>query len=220
MEETDVIITLKPIKEWVSAKTKNELADKFEEALAVIPGIEIEFSQPIEMRFNEFQKHRGQKENGNQGATGHKSIKGIGNVPDQSQIHCGAQDGHQRVQNVVYNNDLASEDKLGAAGAVQAPGYYGREGEAAHSHGGEDGYPIAVNRGEAGDGKLRACVLTVGNGYAAEQYHQSGHGADHNGVHKNLENSEHTLLHRLFGIGAGVGNGAGAETCFVGEDTP
>lgn len=53
MEETDVIISLKPIKEWVSAKTKNELGNKFEEALAVIPGMEIEFSQPIEMRFNE-----------------------------------------------------------------------------------------------------------------------------------------------------------------------
>src|SRR5690625_32574 len=53
MEETDEIISLKPIKEWESAKTKNELADKFEEALAVIPGMEIEFSQPIEMRFNE-----------------------------------------------------------------------------------------------------------------------------------------------------------------------
>lgn len=53
MEETDVIITLKPKKEWVSAKTKNELGDKFEEALAVIPGMEVEFSQPIEMRFNE-----------------------------------------------------------------------------------------------------------------------------------------------------------------------
>src|SRR5690625_7742072 len=53
MEETDVIISLKPIKEWVSAKTKNELANQFEEALAVIPGMEIEFSQPIEMRFNE-----------------------------------------------------------------------------------------------------------------------------------------------------------------------
>src|SRR5690554_2875336 len=53
MEETDVIITLKPKKEWVSAKTKNELADKFEEALSVIPGMELEFSQPIEMRFNE-----------------------------------------------------------------------------------------------------------------------------------------------------------------------
>lgn len=53
MEETDVIISLKPRKQWVSAKSKNELADKFEEALAVIPGMEIEFSQPIEMRFNE-----------------------------------------------------------------------------------------------------------------------------------------------------------------------
>lgn len=53
MEETDVIITLKPKKEWVSAKSKNELADKFEEALSVIPGMEVEFSQPIEMRFNE-----------------------------------------------------------------------------------------------------------------------------------------------------------------------
>lgn len=53
MEESDVIITLKPIKEWVSAKSKNELADKFKEALAIIPGMEVEFTQPIEMRFNE-----------------------------------------------------------------------------------------------------------------------------------------------------------------------
>jgi len=53
MEETDVIITLKPKGEWVSAKSKNELAEKFEVALSVIPGMEVEFSQPIEMRFNE-----------------------------------------------------------------------------------------------------------------------------------------------------------------------
>jgi len=53
MEESDVIIKLKPIKEWVSAKTKDELADKFKEALSVIPGMELEFTQPIEMRFNE-----------------------------------------------------------------------------------------------------------------------------------------------------------------------
>ena len=53
MEESDVIITLKPKKEWVSAKTKNELADKFKEALSIIPGMEVEFTQPIEMRFNE-----------------------------------------------------------------------------------------------------------------------------------------------------------------------
>jgi len=53
MEESDVIIKLKPVKEWVTAKNKDELADKFKEALGVMPGIDFEFTQPIEMRFNE-----------------------------------------------------------------------------------------------------------------------------------------------------------------------
>ncbi len=53
MEETDVIITLKPKKDWVSASSKDQLADKFKEALGIIPGMEVEFTQPIEMRFNE-----------------------------------------------------------------------------------------------------------------------------------------------------------------------
>tara|TARA_R110002049_G_scaffold46286_4_gene134715 strand:- start:59 stop:3028 length:2970 start_codon:yes stop_codon:yes gene_type:complete len=53
MEESDVIIKLKPKSEWISASSKDELADKFKEALKVIPGMEVEFTQPIEMRFNE-----------------------------------------------------------------------------------------------------------------------------------------------------------------------
>src|SRR5690606_10518035 len=53
MEESDVIIKLKPKDEWVSAESKDALAERFKEALAVIPGMEIEFTQPIEMRFNE-----------------------------------------------------------------------------------------------------------------------------------------------------------------------
>ncbi|MBN1651141.1 MAG: CusA/CzcA family heavy metal efflux RND transporter [Bacteroidales bacterium] len=53
MEESDIIIKLKPKSEWVSAKSKDELADKFKEALSVIPGVDYEFTQPIEMRFNE-----------------------------------------------------------------------------------------------------------------------------------------------------------------------
>ncbi|SRX55181.1 CusA/CzcA family heavy metal efflux RND transporter [Aequorivita sp. CIP111184] len=53
MEESDVIVTLKPKSEWVSANSKDELADKFKEALSIIPGMEVEFTQPIEMRFNE-----------------------------------------------------------------------------------------------------------------------------------------------------------------------
>jgi cobalt-zinc-cadmium resistance protein CzcA len=53
MEESDIIIKLKPKKYWTSAKSKDELAEKFKEKLSVIPGIEYEFTQPIEMRFNE-----------------------------------------------------------------------------------------------------------------------------------------------------------------------
>ncbi|WP_372756850.1 CusA/CzcA family heavy metal efflux RND transporter [Mariniflexile sp.] len=53
MEESDVIIKLKPKDEWVSAESKDELADKFKKVLAIIPGMEVEFTQPIEMRFNE-----------------------------------------------------------------------------------------------------------------------------------------------------------------------
>jgi len=53
MEEIDMIIKLKPRDEWVSAESKEELADNFKKALSVIPGVEYEFTQPIEMRFNE-----------------------------------------------------------------------------------------------------------------------------------------------------------------------
>ena len=53
MEEIDMIIKLKPKKYWVAAETKEELANEFKDALSVIPGIDYEFTQPIEMRFNE-----------------------------------------------------------------------------------------------------------------------------------------------------------------------
>lgn len=54
MEESDIVVKLKPQSEWVSAKSKDELAEKMQEALeAVIPNMELEFTQPIEMRFNE-----------------------------------------------------------------------------------------------------------------------------------------------------------------------
>jgi len=53
MEEIDMIIKLKPKKQWTSANSKEELADKFKEELSIIPGVEYEITQPIEMRFNE-----------------------------------------------------------------------------------------------------------------------------------------------------------------------
>ncbi len=53
MEDSDIIIKLKDKKYWKKADTKDELANQFKKALQVIPGIEYEFTQPIEMRFNE-----------------------------------------------------------------------------------------------------------------------------------------------------------------------
>ena len=54
MEESDIIVKLKPKSEWISAESKDELADKIKTAIETqIPNMEIEFTQPIEMRFNE-----------------------------------------------------------------------------------------------------------------------------------------------------------------------
>lgn len=53
MEAADMIIVLKERGEWTSAKTKGELIEKMEAALEEIPGVTTEFSQPIQMRFNE-----------------------------------------------------------------------------------------------------------------------------------------------------------------------
>lgn len=53
MEAGDMIILLKDKKEWTSAETKEELMQKMEVVLNDIPGVTTEFSQPIQMRFNE-----------------------------------------------------------------------------------------------------------------------------------------------------------------------
>ena len=53
METGDYIITLKPKSEWTSAETREELVEKMEEKLAVLAGVKFEFSQPIQLRFNE-----------------------------------------------------------------------------------------------------------------------------------------------------------------------
>ncbi|MBP6460641.1 MAG: CusA/CzcA family heavy metal efflux RND transporter, partial [Crocinitomicaceae bacterium] len=53
IEAGDMIILLKDKSEWTSAETKEELMEKMEHALSDIPGAFTEFSQPIQMRFNE-----------------------------------------------------------------------------------------------------------------------------------------------------------------------
>ena len=53
MEVADVMVILKPKKEWTSAKTKEEMMAKMDAVLADLPGVTTEFTQPIQMRFNE-----------------------------------------------------------------------------------------------------------------------------------------------------------------------
>ncbi len=53
VEMTDIIISLKPKEQWVTAKTSDELANKMSEALQVIPGMTSGFQFPVQMRFNE-----------------------------------------------------------------------------------------------------------------------------------------------------------------------
>lgn len=53
MEIGDCIVKLKPRDEWTSASSKVELITKMKAELESIPGINYEFTQPIEMRFND-----------------------------------------------------------------------------------------------------------------------------------------------------------------------
>jgi cobalt-zinc-cadmium resistance protein CzcA len=53
MDIADMIVVLKPKKEWVSAGSYEELAEKMGEALQAVPGISVGFQYPVQMRFNE-----------------------------------------------------------------------------------------------------------------------------------------------------------------------
>ena len=53
VERADMLIALAPKDEWTSADSKDELQEKMEAALSVIPGLEVELTQPIQMRNNE-----------------------------------------------------------------------------------------------------------------------------------------------------------------------
>lgn len=53
LEMTDIMITLKPKKEWTSATSFDDLANKMSKALEEIPGMTNGFQYPVQMRFNE-----------------------------------------------------------------------------------------------------------------------------------------------------------------------
>jgi len=53
VEDADIMIILKPKEEWTSAENREDLVAKMKEKLDVIIGASFEFTQPIQLRFNE-----------------------------------------------------------------------------------------------------------------------------------------------------------------------
>ncbi|MEP7259376.1 MAG: CusA/CzcA family heavy metal efflux RND transporter, partial [Flavitalea sp.] len=53
IEAADMMVILKDKKEWTSAKSFDELADKMSIAVQEVPGITTGFQYPVQMRFNE-----------------------------------------------------------------------------------------------------------------------------------------------------------------------
>ncbi|UTW61966.1 CusA/CzcA family heavy metal efflux RND transporter [bacterium SCSIO 12741] len=53
MDIADIFVILHPQETWTTVKSKAELIREMKKTVQVIPGINFEFSQPIEMRFNE-----------------------------------------------------------------------------------------------------------------------------------------------------------------------
>lgn len=53
VERGDMMVAMLPKEEWTTASSKEEMSEKMEEALSVLPGVGIEITQPMQMRFNE-----------------------------------------------------------------------------------------------------------------------------------------------------------------------
>ena len=53
MDIADIFVILKPKDQWTKAESKQELIEKVREKVSDVPGINYEFTQPVEMRFNE-----------------------------------------------------------------------------------------------------------------------------------------------------------------------
>src|SRR5690606_34236043 len=53
VEIGDYVLVMKPKSEWTAASSRTDMLEKIEKSLSSIPGVGYEFSQPIQMRFNE-----------------------------------------------------------------------------------------------------------------------------------------------------------------------
>ena len=101
VEDADVMIVMKPFKEWTSADSREEMVEKMKKALEKIKGAEFNFSQPIQLRFNELMT----------GAKADIAIKLYGE--DMDELYAKAKEAAQYVEKIPGASDVIVEQAVG-----------------------------------------------------------------------------------------------------------
>ena len=102
VEDTDVMIIMKPFKEWTSASSRAEMVEKMKEALEPLSErAEFNFSQPIQLRFNELMT----------GAKADIAVKLYGE--DTHELYEKAKEAAKYVEQVPGASDVIVEQTMG-----------------------------------------------------------------------------------------------------------
>ncbi|MDL2212905.1 CusA/CzcA family heavy metal efflux RND transporter [Bacteroides sp. OttesenSCG-928-E20] len=101
IEDADIMIVMKPFKEWTSAATRAEMVEKMKAALGTIADVEFNFSQPIQLRFNELMT----------GAKADIAIKLYGE--DMEELYAKAREASKYIEQVPGADDVLVEQVMG-----------------------------------------------------------------------------------------------------------
>ncbi|WP_196010059.1 CusA/CzcA family heavy metal efflux RND transporter [Parabacteroides distasonis] len=101
VEDADIMIVMKPFKEWTSASSRAEMVEKMKASLEPITGAEFNFSQPIQLRFNELMT----------GAKADIAIKLYGE--DMAELYKKAKEASLFVEQVLGAADVIVEQAMG-----------------------------------------------------------------------------------------------------------
>ena len=101
VEDADVMIVMKPFKEWTSAGSRAEMVEKMKTALEQVEGAEFNFSQPIQLRFNELMT----------GAKADIAIKLYGE--DMDELYTKAKEAARYVEQIPGAADVIVEQAMG-----------------------------------------------------------------------------------------------------------
>lgn len=101
VEDADVMIVMKPFSEWTSASSRAEMVEKMKKSLESVKGAEFNFSQPIQLRFNELMT----------GAKADIAIKLYGE--DMAELYAKAKEAAKYVEQVPGASDVLVEQAMG-----------------------------------------------------------------------------------------------------------